>query len=316
MKNKKKKSINLLAVEIFLLLTATVLTTVIALNKNQSKSENESNQNQTKKETPTLDTKTILERKSKKNDKDEDDYEEDENYDEENYKIENENLKKDKENSSLEKNKRESKKKDLIVIGSFETTLETEQEKEKNRVHNIKTAAKFLDGVTIKPGEIFSFHRHTWDEGKKNQYKYADTMTQNGMDKGLGGGMCQVSTTLFIAALNAHIKIIERNSHSKEVRYAPLGLDASYFTGAKDLKFKNTRNTPIKIKTYYNNNKLKIEIIGEEDEKDKNYKVILHPAKKEINKKRKKMKTDVLVETLYKGETIKKIHFYSEYNID
>lgn len=314
MKNKNKKSINLLAVEIFLLLTATVLTTVIALNKNQSKKEDKSIETQNKKENEILDKETINNKKNKSCDKNEDE-KEDENYDEENYKIETENLDKD-DKKTYSKDKEKNKKKDLVVIGSFETTLETEQEKEKNRVHNIKTAAKFLDGVIINPGCTFSFHRNTWDEGKKEKYKFADTMTQNGMDKGLGGGMCQVSSTLFVAALKARMLILKRNSHSKKVRYAPLGLDASYFTGAKDLEFKNTRKTPVKIKTYYDDYKLKIEIIGEEDEKDKNYKVILHPAKKEINKKTKKMKTDVLVETKYKNETIKKTHFYSEYNID
>ncbi len=320
MKNKNKKSINLLAIEVFLLLTATVLTTVIALSKNQNKKENESQQNQAEKETKILDIETINNEKTKKYDEPEknkkDDHEDDENYDEENYKIENENLKKDNEKTYSENNEK-NKKKDLVVIGSFETTIETEREKEKNRVHNIKTAAKFLDGVIVNPGCTFSFHRNTWDEGKNKEYKYADTLTQNGMDKGLGGGMCQVSSTLFVACLKTPgIEITKRQSHSQKVRYAPLGLDASYVTGAKDLEFKNTRKTPIKIKTYFKNNKLKIEIIGEEDEKYKNYKIILHPAKKEIDKKTKKMKTDVLVETLYKGESIKKKHFYSEYNID
>lgn len=315
MKNKNKKSINLLAVEIFLLLTATILTTVIALNKNQPKKEDKPIETQSKKENEILNKETINNKKNKSYDKNEDEYEEDENYDEENYKIETENLNKD-DKETYSEDKEKNKKKDWVVIGSFVTTLETEQEKEKNRVHNIKTAAKFLDGVIINPGCTFSFHRNTWDEGKKEKYKFADTMTQNGMDKGLGGGMCQVSSTLFVAALKARMPILKRNSHSKKVRYAPLGLDASYFTGAKDLEFKNTRKTPIKIKTYYDDYKLKIEIIGEEDERDKNYKIILHPAKKEINKKTKKMKTDVLVETKYKNETIKKAHFYSEYNID
>lgn len=315
MKNKKKKSINLLAVEVFLLLTATVLTTATILNKRQikeEKTEEKTQQNQIEQK-----GEIAVEKKEKYEINNFEEESDDENYIEENFETKNESLEKDDEESFLaKKNTQKKNKKDLVVIGSYETSLETKQEREKNRIHNIKTAAKFLDGVTIKPGAIFSFHRNTWDCGKKKEYKFADTLTQNGMDKGLGGGVCQVSSTLFVAALISRIDILERYSHSKQVRYAPLGLDASYVTGTKDLKFKNTRKTPIIIKTYYSENKLKIEIIGEEDEKDKNYKVILHPAKKEINEKTKKIKTDVLVETLYKGETIKKAHFYSEYNIN
>ncbi len=315
MKNKKKKSINLIAIEVFLLLTATILTTAMVFNKDQHKEkEMRKNQNENKiNNKQTMITKQNTKEKAKNEEE-----EEDENYDENNYKTETEAeiLEEDEELSSQKKDIEENKKKEWIVIGSFKTTLETEQEKEKNRVYNIKTAAKFLDGVVVKPGYSFSFHRNTWDEGKKKKYKYADTMTQNGMDKGLGGGMCQVSSTLFVAALKARMEITKRNSHSKKVRYAPLGLDASYFTGAKDLEFKNTRKTPIKIKTYFNDNQLKVEIIGKENEEDKNYKVILHPAKKQIDEKTKKMKTDVLVETLYKNETVKKKHFYSEYKIN
>ena len=205
-----------------------------------------------------------------------------------------------------------SKKKKLEIISGYTTEMSSDREKEKNRVYNIKKAVEYINGVELKPNEEFSFHKAVWAKNKHKCYKIADTITQNGMDKGLGGGICQVASTLFVAALKANLKIIQRNSHSKKVTYSPLGLDASYFTGVKDLKFKNILKNKIKIKAISSNDYVEIIILGKPTKEEKKIKTIIHPAKT-TKENSKIIETDVLVEKKNNGETINSTHFKSSY---
>lgn len=218
----------------------------------------------------------------------------------------------DDENESEIKSKDEEKDKDLELISSYITRMTSDREKEKNRVYNIKRAAEYVNGIELKPNEEFSFYETVWAKNKSKSYKDADTITQNGMDKGLGGGICQVASTLFVAALKANLKITQRNNHSRLVSYIPLGLDASYYTGVKDLKFKNNLKNKIKIKADYTDKYIKIKILGKPTKEEKKVKVVIYPAKitKETSKE---LETNVLVEKEVENKVVDSINFKSSY---
>ncbi len=123
-----------------------------------------------------------------------------------------------------------------------------------NRSYNINLAASKLNGMLIKPGETFSFNKTVGDITSLNGYKQAYVIQNGKTVLGDGGGVCQVSTTLFRAALNTGLPIVERNPHAYRVGYyeqdsAP-GIDAAIYTPSVDLRFKNDTMHHILIQTY------------------------------------------------------------------
>lgn len=117
------------------------------------------------------------------------------------------------------------------------------------RIHNIELAASRLNGRLIAPGEIFSFNNALGDVSAATGYQSAYIIKDGRTVLGDGGGVCQVSTTMFRAALNSGLPIVERWAHSYRVSYYeqgfPPGIDATVFDPSNDLKFKN--NTPAYI---------------------------------------------------------------------
>lgn len=123
-----------------------------------------------------------------------------------------------------------------------------------SRVYNINLAASRLNGVLIKPGEIFSFNGAVGDVSALTGYKQAYIIQDGRTILGDGGGLCQVSTTMFRAALNAGLPIIERRAHSYRVGYyeqdEPAGLDATVYSPTTDFKFKNDTPGHILVQAY------------------------------------------------------------------
>ena len=140
-----------------------------------------------------------------------------------------------------------------------------------SRIHNIKLASSKFNGVLISPGEIFSFNKTLGDVSKVTGYQPAYIIKDGQTILGDGGGVCQVSTTLFRAALNAGLPIIERKSHSYRVGYYeqsfPPGLDATVFDPSTDLKIKNDTENYILIQTMFdeNNKMLTFDLYGTKD---------------------------------------------------
>lgn len=130
------------------------------------------------------------------------------------------------------------------LISNFSTRYSTKQT---FRTTNLRLAAEKINGTVIMPGEVFSYNtvvgKRTIDAG----YKEAKIYVNGEVVDGLGGGICQVSTTLYNAALYANLEIVERRNHQFVPSYVRAGLDATVVYGAIDFKFKNTRNYPIKI---------------------------------------------------------------------
>lgn len=144
-------------------------------------------------------------------------------------------------------------------IGSYSTTFGTN---DTNRVFNIRKAAASLDGMVVLPGEVFSFNKTTGPRSKQAGYKDATVIMNNEFVPGEGGGVCQVSSTLYNAALNSNVDIVERHAHSLPVGYVPEGRDATVAYDALDFKFKNSFNYPIYLKTDVVGNQLIIKTYG------------------------------------------------------
>lgn len=128
-----------------------------------------------------------------------------------------------------------------------------------NRTTNLKLACKAINGTIVQPGQTFSFNKVVGQRTSAKGYKKATIFTgSTGTAQSVGGGICQVASTMFNAALIGNLGIVERHQHSQRVSYCPLGRDAAIYWGSEDFKFKNTTNYPIKIGATCANGKLTI----------------------------------------------------------
>jgi len=140
-----------------------------------------------------------------------------------------------------------------------------------SRIHNIQLASSKLNGILIPPGETFSFNQSLGEVSQLTGYKEAYIIKEGRTILGDGGGVCQVSTTFFRAALNAGLPILERHAHAYRVSYyeqsSDVGLDATVFDPTADLKIKNDTPTHILIQTQVDTKKntLIFELYGTSD---------------------------------------------------
>jgi vancomycin resistance protein YoaR len=126
-----------------------------------------------------------------------------------------------------------------------------------DRTTNLKLACEAINGTIVQPGETFSFNKVVGKRTASKGYKNAHIFTgANSSQMGLGGGICQVASTMFNTTLLANFDIVERYQHSQRVTYVPLGRDAAIYWGSEDFKFKNTTNYPIKIVMSCKNGKI------------------------------------------------------------
>ncbi len=126
-----------------------------------------------------------------------------------------------------------------------------------NRTTNLKLACKAIDGKILNPGEVFSFNGTVGQRTTAKGYKPATIFTgPNSHADGVGGGICQVASTMFNAALLANFPILERYQHSQKVAYCPVGRDAAIFWGSENFRFKNNLKYPVKIRMSCENGKI------------------------------------------------------------
>lgn len=151
------------------------------------------------------------------------------------------------------------------TIGSYTTYFRTDTQNNINRGHNIELAAKSIDGTILLPGEEFSFNKIVGPRTPQNGYRIAHVFVEGQIRDGTGGGVCQVSTTLYNAVLRSNLEILERHNHMFTVGYVPLGLDAAVSYGYADLVFKNTTGYPLIIYANVSNNTLSIRIRSTND---------------------------------------------------
>ena len=149
------------------------------------------------------------------------------------------------------------------VLGSFSTTFSTGSANA-SRNANMANGMRLLNGITLDPGETFSANEHLEPWTADNGWENAGTYVNGKVEDSLGGGICQVSSTLYNAALHAELEIVERSNHSLTVGYVPLSQDAALAGTWKDLKILNNTDTPIYIEGIYTGGRLTFNIYGQE----------------------------------------------------
>ncbi len=155
----------------------------------------------------------------------------------------------------------EKLKNNIRLIGSYTTRL---LDKQDSRINNIEIAAEDIDYEIIEPGEEFSFNNSLGKRTKSKGYEIAPIIkkTEEGYKKGygVGGGICQLSSTLFNAVEEGGLEVTERHVHSKEVGYIEKGRDATVSYGSVDFKFRNNRKYPVMIRTFIGKNDVTVKI--------------------------------------------------------
>lgn len=178
-------------------------------------------------------------------------------------------------NASLKKVQPSAKKSDLqkidTKISSFNTNFASSSD---SRINNINVAAKALDGITIMPKGKFSFNNIVGERTEKKGYKAATIIVGDKLESGLGGGVCQVSSTLHNAVVRAGITPIERDHHNIPVSYVGLGMDATVDYGNIDYKFKNTLDYPIYIECVVKDKDITFNIFSNSELTKKTYDLI------------------------------------------
>ncbi|MBO8158313.1 MAG: VanW family protein [Thermosyntropha sp.] len=145
------------------------------------------------------------------------------------------------------------------IIGSYYTYISGSYA----RFNNISLGSKAINNVIVWPEEVFSFNETVGPRTPERGYMPAPIIMMGSMDVGYGGGVCQVSSTLYNAVLKAGLEVIERHMHSKPVHYVPKEMDATVDYGSLDLKFKNNTLNPVIIKSEVKNGRLVVQIWGE-----------------------------------------------------
>ena len=144
----------------------------------------------------------------------------------------------------------------LIAAYTTDTTGES------NRNTNINLACQAINGTALLPGETFSFNKATGQRTVEKGYKAAGAIAAGQSIEEVGGGICQVSSTLFNAAARADLEIVERSPHAWPSTYVDRGEDATVNWPNLDFKFRNNTDAPIFIITYYSDRKMSAEIWG------------------------------------------------------
>ena len=153
-----------------------------------------------------------------------------------------------------------AKVKDLL--GSFQTSFKSSNS---NRSKNVKTGAGHIDGTVLYPGEEFSTYEYVSPFSVENGYEMAGSYLNGKTVDSLGGGICQVSSTLYNAVLMAELEVVERSPHSMMVAYVQASADAAIAGTYKDFKFKNSTDAPIYIEAYTTSDKkIVFNIFGQE----------------------------------------------------
>lgn len=151
------------------------------------------------------------------------------------------------------------------TLGTFTTRYDASN---KNRSNNIVLASSKINGTVILPGETFSYNKTVGKRTITSGFKEAGAYAGGKVIQEVGGGICQVSSTLYNAVLYANLEIVDRSNHYFECSYVDAGRDATVSWGTVDFKFRNNRTYPIKIEAYSKNGVVKISIKGIKEEKE------------------------------------------------
>ena len=145
------------------------------------------------------------------------------------------------------------------VLGSADTSYPYNP----GRTTNLDLACKAINGTILNPGDVFSFNDIVGERTAAKGYQPAIAFVSGTSTPELGGGICQVASTIYYSALKADLNIVERLEHMYTVDYVPLGMDATIYWGSNvDFKFSNSTQNPIRIDAYLKDGKVHIGLVG------------------------------------------------------
>ena len=145
------------------------------------------------------------------------------------------------------------------LLSTFKTTYST---RDRDRTTNLTLAANKINGTVVMPGETFSYNTVVGERTIAAGYKEAPIYVSGEVVDGLGGGICQITSTLYNAVVYANLEIVERSNHQFVPSYVSAGRDATVVYGSIDFKFKNNRDYPIKLVCSVSNGVAKFDIYG------------------------------------------------------
>ncbi|TYQ14793.1 UNVERIFIED_CONTAM: vancomycin resistance protein YoaR [Acetivibrio alkalicellulosi] len=154
-------------------------------------------------------------------------------------------------------------------LSSYSTSFSTGNQNDANRGVNIRLASSKINGLILGPGDVFSFNDVVGPRTSQNGYQSANIYVNGQIIPGVGGGICQVSSTLYNAVLFGNLETVYRMNHMFTVGYVPYGQDAAVSFNELDFKFKNNTNWPIKIEATVTNNTVTYKIIGTNETPEK-----------------------------------------------
>lgn len=146
-----------------------------------------------------------------------------------------------------------------VVLAGYSTSL---QGRTAGQRHNVRLAAAALNGARVAPGSTFSFNKVVQSWSMDRGYVKAPVSYNGELLPAFGGGVCQVSTTLYNAALLAGLEVLERHPHAIAPRYAPPGLDAAVAQVTVDLRLRNPYAFPLRIVAHAHSERLEVRILG------------------------------------------------------
>ena len=155
--------------------------------------------------------------------------------------------------------------KNKFSVNTLSTYSSDFSSSDSGRAANVSLAASKINGYILNPGERFSFNKVVGPRTAAAGFKMAHVYEGDKVVDGIGGGICQVSSTLYNAVVRADLKIVYRTNHSMPVSYVPIGTDATVSYGTIDFIFENNKNTPVTIEATTYNRLLKITIKGTDE---------------------------------------------------
>ncbi|RKJ78480.1 hypothetical protein D7X33_09710 [Butyricicoccus sp. 1XD8-22] len=133
---------------------------------------------------------------------------------------------------------------------------------EKSRTNNVELACNYINGTILNPGDEFSYNKVVGERTVARGFREAGVFVSGRLEEGMGGGVCQPSSTLYMAVLRADLKVTERSNHGMTVSYTPLGEDATVSWGTLDFRFVNDTEYPVKILASREGSYCKMKILG------------------------------------------------------
>lgn len=145
------------------------------------------------------------------------------------------------------------------TLASTSTSLNASN---KSRTSNVRLASQYINGTILNPGDEFSYNGVVGERTTDRGFQTAGAYSNGQVIEDVGGGVCQPSSTLYMAVLRADLEVTERHNHSLTVSYTPLGEDATVSWGGPDFRFKNNTDYPIKILAWQEGSSMSVKILG------------------------------------------------------